>query len=627
MIYVTISPGFFSYSSNSRLSPMGENKMAIKPLIDTKTGIFCHLLQVGATRIIIDCGIGNDFDYSVYDSIREIVSRADCILLTSFNLQHMGAVGLFKDSRVFCTIPTAVLGKIMLDELHGTLGTKVLNTFSPKQIKFSQPFKINDVEITSFNAGYIVGNAIYRIVRNLESVVVCYNFNHRKENFLDGFSHANVENSSIFMTNTRYLSVPSHSLRSRDESIQEIVSKCPGKVIFSVSCQRLVELMCILHNHKMALVSRSGRVFMDRIKSMVEWAGSKAVEIVPQLDVAFHKVEELSNQRIIILVNETHNEGYLGAVVQRFNQQQNTLVLVDQEVASINFAEIKIYEYTYHVKEAVPEVEEAVVKIDEDEDDDEDEHWSKEKATFFVRGPLGRKDLFPHTKRRRQNNEYGEPVTFRFEKKAEVTEIKASAEPEVEEIEEKVLVGTGVVPELNIMSISLYGISDYTSYKTICEGSNSKMYVIAEDNRDNAQFLCSYFNTCRLDVESYIADTHTSFSIAKPAEKVTVTENVMNLDLHRIGDKSLAHFRAVRTGDVVDYVGGCRPLAFGNFDFKMIKRLLIEGGFQIESDDETIVINNEMRIRFEPNGVLIETSESDLLVAVRSVLYRQVAIV
>lgn len=599
--------------------------MGIKPLIDTKTGIFCHLLQVGSTRIVIDCGISSDFDYSIYDGVKDIISSADCILLTSFDLSHMGAVGLFKDSRILCTIPTAVLGKILLDELHHMLGNKVLNTFSPRQIKFSQPFRINDVDISSFNAGYIVGNAIYRIVRDLESIAICYNFNHRKESFLDGLSHTNIENSTIFMTNTKYLSVPAHSLKSRDEEILDIVSNCQGKVIFSVSYQRLLELMCILNKHKMTLVSKNGQVFMDRIRSMVVWAGSKAAETVPNLDITFCKVDDLTHQKIIILVNEFYNDGYLGAVIQKFNQKQNMLVLVDQNIEDLDFTQVKIYEYSYTVKTSELEITEPIVKDDEDED--ENEHWSNEKKTFFVKKLLVWRDLFPRIKRRRQNNEYGEPVVFKFEKKVEESEIGVSVKPDVEEVEERKLVGTGILPELYVVSVQLHGISDYTSYKTICEGTNSKMYVIADDSKENAQFLFSYFKTCRLNVESYIADSQTSFSMAKPAQKIIIAENVMNLDFQNLGDKSLAHFRAERKEAVLDYAGMCNPVVFGSFDFKAIKMLLIESGFQIESKDKIITINNEMKIIVNKNGVSIETSQNDLLVAVRSVLYQQVTII
>lgn len=605
---------------------MAETKITIKPLIDTKTGVFCHLLELGNTKIVVDCGITDDFDYSIYNSVKDTIHAADCILLTSFDLQHMGAVGLFSDSLVFCTIPTAVLGKIMLDELNHLLGEKVLNTFVPKQIKFSQPFKVKDIEITSFNAGYIIGNAIYKIARDLESITVCYNFNHRRENFLDGMAHANIENSNIFMTNTSYLSVTSHSLRARDERILDLVNKSHGKVIFSVSYQRLLELMCILYKHKLTVVSKNGRMFMDRVRSMVEWAGSKAAETVPLLDVSFKKVAELENQKILILVNEIYNEGYLGAVLRRFNEKQNTLVLIDQDVTSIDLGKINIYEYAYREKQlqASDETEEIV---SDDDEESEGEHWSREKHTLFVDGVLDRKDNFPHIKRRRQNNEYGEAVTFKFEKKVEETELKAAAQPVVEEIEEKTLVSVGVDPNVSVVSIGLGGISDYTSYKTICEGMSCKTHVIAQDNGENAMFLSSYLSTCKLKVDSYVADGKTTFSTAKPAEKITVTDRVMNQEFYRLLDKSVVHFKARRTGGLLDCVGVCKPIVFGNFDSEAIKKSLIESGFQIQTEDDALLINGEMRIDFNTTGLAIDSGDSNLLIAVRDVLYQHVAII
>ncbi|ELA42741.1 uncharacterized protein VICG_00056 [Vittaforma corneae ATCC 50505] len=540
--------------------PMLENKISIKPLIDTKTGVFCHLLQIDNIKLIVDCGIGKDFDYSIYDTVKETIQNADCILLTSFDLQHMGAIGLFADSQIFCTIPTAVLGKIVLDELNHNLGDRILSSFFPKQIKYSQPFKIKDVEITSFNAGHIIGNSIYRIVKDLELVVICYNFNHRKEHFLDGFSHSNIENASIFITNTSYLSITPYTLRTRDDKIHEVLSKSQGSILFSVAYQRLLELLCILHKHKVAIVSRNGKMFLDRIKSMVEWAGSKATDIIPLLNISFLKVNELSDQKIIILVNELCSEGYAGAVIEKFNQKQNTLVFIDQDYNSIDFSNIKVFSYAYKEKQLEPVPEKIEIRSDEDEEN-EDEHWSKEKSTFFVHGTLERKNFFPYIKRRRQNNEYGEPVLFKFESKIDETELRMPVVREVEEIEERRLVYTGIIPEISLMSIDLYGTSDYVSYKTICEGSNCKRLVIAEDFRDNALFLYTYFNTCRLGINSYIASEMVSFSSTSPAEKISITENVMNQEFYKLCDTSVAHFKAFQGPGPA---GVCRMLSASN---------------------------------------------------------------
>lgn len=608
---------------------MAQSKISINPLIDTKTGIFCHLLRIDSVSIIIDCGINQDFDYSLYYPIMDIIKNAECILLTSFDLQHMGAIGLFKDSQIFCTIPTAVLGKLVLDELNHVLGDRVINFFSPKQIKFSQPFKIKDIEITTYNAGFIIGNSIFKINKDLESVIVSYNFNHRKENFLDGFSYLNIENSSIFLTNTSYISVPAYSLKSRDDKIHSLISNCKGTVIFVISYQRLLELLCILGKYNLTIVSKNAKVFLDRIKSMAEWCGSKSIDIIPFLNINFSKVNDLSDQKIVVLVNEYYNEGYIGAVINKFNNENNMLVFVDQldsNISNINFKNIKIYEYCYKEKQPTIITEEIEVQENEDEDN-EISHWSKEKSTFFVTGTLERKDCFPYIKRRRQNNEYGEEVRFKFEKKVEETEIKAPTNIEVEELEEKRLVSVGINPLISVSNIVLYGISDYLSFKTTCEGSNCKSLVIAEDSSDNAKFLSSYFNFCRFSIKSYILNNIVSFIPSDLAKKIIMSENVMNQEFYRLCDKSLAHFKARREDDQLEFIGSVDPVLFGNINIENVAKSLIENGFHVKSQKDVLLVNNEMKIEFLTNKFILSTSKNSLLIAIREILSKYVGFI
>ncbi len=42
-------------------------ELTLEPLIPTETGIYCHLLTLDDMKIVIDCGIGQNFDYSVYN--------------------------------------------------------------------------------------------------------------------------------------------------------------------------------------------------------------------------------------------------------------------------------------------------------------------------------------------------------------------------------------------------------------------------------------------------------------------------------------------------------------------------------------------------------------------------------
>ena len=92
------------------------SSIQLNPLIDMKTGIFCYLLEIESTKIVVDCGIDTSFSYSLYDPILNIISSSDCILLTSYELSHMGAISLFPHVPIYCTMPTSVLGRLVLED-------------------------------------------------------------------------------------------------------------------------------------------------------------------------------------------------------------------------------------------------------------------------------------------------------------------------------------------------------------------------------------------------------------------------------------------------------------------------------------------------------------------------------
>jgi len=59
---------------------MAMTGLAVRPLIRTGSGVFCHMLEIGGTKIVLDCGLNDDFDYAMYDGCAGAVRDADCIL-------------------------------------------------------------------------------------------------------------------------------------------------------------------------------------------------------------------------------------------------------------------------------------------------------------------------------------------------------------------------------------------------------------------------------------------------------------------------------------------------------------------------------------------------------------------
>lgn len=603
---------------------MSQNKIRLRPLIPTSTGIFCHLLTIDETKIVINCGIDKNFDFNIYDNVKNIIETADCILLTSFELSCIGAIGLFKESVIYCSIPTAILGKIILEEANHILGSKFLTNFIPRQVKYSQPFKINDVDIVSFNTGYVVGNSSFRITHGSESISVCYNFNHRKENFLDGLMTSAIENTDIVITNTIYVHTPTHNIKSRNDILQQIISNTSGSVVIAVNYSRFFEILACLYNFKITVVSKNSKMLVERVKSMVEWAGSKATEIIPLFDVEYCKVSEIEDQKLIIVVDDFSNDGYLGSVLEKLNSENNSIVAVYPK--KIEFDKLKIYGFSYTKIEDVEDV--ITVEIDSEESDENRKyHWSKEKKTFFVNGQLKTKDYFPFIKRRRQNNEYGEKVNFEFSKKVEEVELKPGKVVSEEEIEELFLVKTGLQPNLKVYEIECHGNSDLNSARTVLESLQPSKIIFTNDSVEDSLFLSSYFLFNENSIQSYVCDKEIFFNSLGRIQKALVSEKAMELNKKKLADKNVICFKAIKNDNLIDCIGPSNPIVIGKINSEIIRKSLIELGFQVETSEDKLIVNEALEIKFEENNLSVFSSENNLLVSVREVLYKYICIV
>lgn len=603
---------------------MNQKKTELRPLIPTSTGIYCHLLTINNTKIVINCGLSINFNYSIYDDVKEIIEQADCILLTSFDLSCMGAIGLFDNSIIYCSIPTAILGKIILNEMEHYLGNIIHTGFVPRQVKYSQPFKINGLDIVSYNAGNVIGNSAFRITDEFKSISICYNFNHKKENFLDGLLTAGLENSDILILNSSYVTAPPYTLKARDDSLHKAISNTQGTVIIAVKHSRFFELLVSLSNYKIALVSKNSKALVERVKSMVEWAGSKAAEIIPILDVAYCKISELKSQKVVVVVDDFDNDGYLGSVLERFNNENNLLITISPK--KIDFDKLKIYKYLYKksiaIEETIP-----IEQVSEESDEIEKYHWTKERSTFFVLGHLDSKDYFPFIKKRRQNNEYGEKVNFQFAKKIEESELKPNKIIATEETEEIQLIKTGIDPLFKTESIDLYGISDLSSAKTVIEGLNPKNAVFIDQSAENALFLASCMAFNQQGLKSHVCDGEIQFDVTAGTQKSLVSEKVMSLKLKKLRDKNLTSFKANRNEELVDIVGVCQPIAIGIIDADLIKKHLIEMGFQVESIGKKLVVNEKLNLEFMNFSLSMESKDNYLLIAIREMIYKYICIV
>lgn len=604
-----------------------------KPLINTKTGVFCHLLEIGSTKIVIDCGIDNNYDYSIYDGCKQIIENADFILITSFNIHHIGALPLFPNVRTYCSAPTAVLGKLILEDIVYRMKTYQNLAFNseinPTAIKFSQVIKVRDVSFTAFNAGHFIGNSIFVLNYGLQSLVIGYNINQRQNNYLDGASIQNIPRDATFILNSAYSTVAPYSLKSADKHFLEYIKSCKNKIIINVNFIKLLDLLCILKGEDVIIISKHGERFINQIKSMIEWTSSQSTDIFFEFKFKFGKLSDIEKHQIIIVIGEDPENSILGSVLDQCNSPDNTLILIDGRVD--DYSKLKVYEYSYTLENIVSETAEennsvSAVEILEEGNEDIYSDWTQKSQTIFLRNQKSRV-LFPEIIQKTYDNDYGEVVNFNFEKKVETNVVKDFQSNEEIVIEHVRLIKEGITPILKLKEFNFYGVTDFLSIKTIMDGLNPRNIIIVNDFEKNSIFLMAALKLKANKRPVYICENEIEINFDQTLTMEKIDKSVEESNFIKVNDKYVGKAIIKRNDGLIEAIDSFSPIVLGNLKTAMLRKILIEKGFKIENDDNNIFVNDKLTIKINNENVYIESKEMELLANVRNILYEFIRLV
>lgn len=618
--------------SNAPLS--GDDFIRIRPLVDTTLGIYCHLLEVESTKIVINCGIDSRFNYSIYDGVLDTIRSADCIIITSFELAFFGAVGLFSGMKIYCSSPTALLGSIVLGEMKHKMESfysrTVLSKFDPVRVKYAQPFIVNGIEICAYNAGYCIGNSVYRILVRLESILVGFNVNHKKENYLNGLARDIGGDVSTIITNSVYSAVPAYTVRNRDSGLLELIRGCPGRVLISVRYTRLIELLTVVESERPIIIAKNGKLFIDRIRSMIEWASIRAPDIFTEFRCTFGNVNEIGKQKVIIVVNEEFEDGIFGTVLDQFNSAQNTLLLIDQDRTKLDFSRLNAYKFEYVLQkiEQTRGKEASQVDYMDTDEHDADKHWTTAGTSIFIE-KYHNGYMFPQHPRRTYNNDYGETVEYNFEQRTEeeTDRLKDEIESDVIEVENKELVRQSIEPVCAILSFNFHGISDFVSSKTVIESFTPKQIVLANNGVEQSLFFASALRLSNRPHTVCLCDRKLVLRTQNNSTKVKITEDITSLKFRKINSCKISKSILRRTHTHLFAAGNYPPLLVGSVSLPILRRALAEAGFQVSQRANGLLVNNDLSISIEQDTICIHSGESILLAAIRNILYSYVTII
>jgi len=168
-------------------------KLTFKGACEEVTGS-CYLLEIGKTKILIDCGIWQGAKFTEdknYQPFSFPVDKIDYVLLTHAHLDHCGRIPkLYKDGfngKIFCTKATADFAQLMLEDSANVINEEArLGGYPPLYsiedakacnslfhgYDYNQPININNgISIKFQDAGHILGSAIVEIWAENKKIV------------------------------------------------------------------------------------------------------------------------------------------------------------------------------------------------------------------------------------------------------------------------------------------------------------------------------------------------------------------------------------------------------------------------------------------------------------------------
>ncbi|KAG5859650.1 metallo-beta-lactamase-like domain-containing protein [Encephalitozoon hellem] len=639
---------------------MPSSFVSLTPLIRTDTGIYCHLLEIDNVKILVNCGAPYTMDMSIYTSVLPQILSCDAILLTSFGVNYVGALPYILQNnyynKIFSSVPIKVLGKICLDEHLKGMGMEVEGYTACferiSEIKYSQPTVIGNVEICTYNSGNSIGGCIYKISKGAERIVIGLNMNHRKENHLDGIGFSGIGDCSLCVVNGNHVLAENISVAKRDNMFREIVGSVlssGGKVILPVKYSRFLEIALILNsmmaqrNERIVCLSYFGQRFVERARSMIEWAGEKVSSMFSEEKVnpfEFEKIEfvghyqDVSEFGVVVVIDEYVYGGILTTVLHQLNDENNMVLLIDPRMDEVIRKESRTMKwYSFRLVERIDEKrgtngEDSVEDVADDVSDVEgiETDWSEIRHEVWCENG---DEVFPSMSRRRAYDDYGEYMD-RSLFVSEILPVEEVSEEEMEKetiAEERELEGEGIVLKYRIEKMDLMGISDLNSCKMIVETLSPRKLVCIGEDGDTERFLYHTFKYMPCFEDVYVCRNKIVLSSDVSMGIVKLDKGFDELDYQVIANDSVGSFRGARDGDTVRCIGSGPRMVIGHTDINELRRMIIERNMRVEQEENGLLVEDSVWIRINPDGLTIDGKDAGVFYAVRDVVYRNSALI
>lgn len=238
-----------------------------------EVGKSCVVVTIGGKTIMFDCGMHMGYnddrrfpDFSLISKQGDFTQAIDCVVITHFHLDHVGALPFFTEvcgyeGPIFMTYPTKALAPLMLEDYRKVMVERrgEQEQFSVLQIHdcmkkvtavdLRQTVSVGpDLQLRAYYAGHVLGAAMFYVKVGESSAVYTGDYNMTPDRHL-GAAQIDRLQPDLVITESTYATTIRDSKHARERDFLKAVHTCVaagGKVLIPVFALGRAQELCIL---------------------------------------------------------------------------------------------------------------------------------------------------------------------------------------------------------------------------------------------------------------------------------------------------------------------------------------------------------------------------------------------
>ncbi|KAK1309067.1 Cleavage and polyadenylation specificity factor subunit 3-II [Acorus calamus] len=250
--------------------------MSIESLVlgaGQEVGKSCVLVRMGGKSIMFDCGMHMGYldrrrypDFSLISPSGDFNSSIDCIIITHFHLDHVGALPYFTEvcgyhGPIYMTFPTKALAPMMLEDYRKLMVERrgEQEQFTSEHITecmkkviavdLKQVVQVDkDLQIRAYYAGHVLGAAMFYAKVGENTMVYTGDYNMTPDRHL-GAAQIDRLQLDLLITESTYATTIRDSKYAREREFLKAVHKCVaggGKILIPTFALGRAQELCIL---------------------------------------------------------------------------------------------------------------------------------------------------------------------------------------------------------------------------------------------------------------------------------------------------------------------------------------------------------------------------------------------